>query len=125
MVGDDQRYTVEAVHLAPEFSDRQLRLKESLGSERSESKDCFWTNELELAKEIRAAGGYFVRHRISVAWWPVLQNVANEYVVALQIHCGENLCEQLPRRAYERESLSSSVAPGASPTIMRSAFGFP
>src|SRR5258705_8846270 len=57
-IGDDQRHAVKAMHVAPEFSDRQLRLEKSLGSERPKSKDCFWTNQFKLTKEIRAAGGY-------------------------------------------------------------------
>src|SRR5262245_45645656 len=105
VIGDDQRHAMKAMHVAPELSDRQLRLEKSLGSERPKSKDCFWSNQFKLTEQVRAAGGYFVRHWIAVSRRPVLQHVADENVVALQIHGGENLCEQLTGGADERETL--------------------
>src|SRR6185436_16634596 len=104
VIRDDQRHTMEPVQLATEFSEHQLRLQQSLGSECSKSKDCFWPDQLKLTKEIRAAGGYFVRHRIAIARRPMLEDVTDENVLASQIHRRENLCEQLAGRADERQS---------------------
>src|SRR5881394_673560 len=104
MIGDDQRHSMEAVHVAPEFSDRQLRLQQSLSSERSKSKDCFWTNQLKLPEQIRAAGGYFVGKRIAVSGRTVLEHVADENVFAREIDGRENLCEQLAGGTDERQA---------------------
>src|SRR5687767_13658398 len=82
MVGDDQRHTVVAMHLAPEFSDRELRLQKSLGRKRSKSKDCFWANQVYLAEQIRAARGNLVGHRVAIARRTVLEDVADEDVLA-------------------------------------------
>ena len=86
---------MEAVHLAPEFSDRQLRLQQSLSGERAKSKDCFWADELKLADEVRTARGNLVGLRIAISRRAVLQHVADEHVLPLQIDGRENLCEQL------------------------------
>ena len=105
MVGDDQRHTVKAVHVAPEFSDRQLRLQQSLRSERPKSKDCFWSYEFKLSQEVRSARSNLVGHRIPVSRRPVLQNVTDKNVPSLQIDGGENLCEQLAGGADKWKSL--------------------
>src|ERR1051325_475252 len=105
VIGDDQRNAVKAVHLVAQLSDRQLRLQKSLSSERSKSKDCFWLNQLKLAQQVRAAGGYFVRHRIAIPWWPMLEHVADEHVFAREIHRREDLRQQLSCGADERQSL--------------------
>src|SRR5688500_20301407 len=44
MVGHDQWHAVIAMHLVPELPDCQLRLKQRLGRERSECKDCAGSN---------------------------------------------------------------------------------
>src|SRR5687768_993271 len=102
MIGDDQRHAMKAMHLASEFSDRQLRLQKSLRCEHPKSKDCFWPNEFNLTEQIWAAGGYFVGHRVAVARRAMLQHVADERVFALQVDCRENFGEQLTGGADER-----------------------
>src|SRR5688500_15018900 len=92
---------MKAMHLASEFSDRQLRLQKSLRCEHAKSKDCFWSNELNLTEQIWAAGGYFVGHRFAVARRAMLQHVADERVFALQVDCRENFGEQLTGGADE------------------------
>src|SRR5688572_27874485 len=77
VVGDDQRNAVKAVHRVAQLSDRQLRLQKSLRSERAKSKDCCWSKQFELTEQVRAAGGYFVGHRIAVARRTMLENVAD------------------------------------------------
>src|SRR5688500_2741729 len=52
VVGDDQWHAVVAMHLASEFSDRQLRLQQSLCRERAESR----SEERRVGKEWSCAG---------------------------------------------------------------------
>ena len=61
VVRDDERNAVKAMDLTPELPDGKLRLEQGLRRERTQRKNRLRTNQLKLAKEIRAASGYFVR----------------------------------------------------------------
>src|SRR5437867_4140070 len=105
MIGNDQRHPVVPVKLSSELADCQLRFEKGLRRECAEREYRLRPNELELPYEERTTRSNLVGHRIPVSWRPMFQNVADENVVARQIHCAENLCEQLTCRADERETL--------------------
>ena len=86
---------MEPVYLTPEFPNSQLRLEKSLSSERAESKDCFWPNQVYLPEKIRAARGNLVRHRVAIARRAVLEDVADEDVLPPQVNRLEDLGEEL------------------------------
>src|SRR6185437_942939 len=102
VVGDDQRHPVIPVHLSTQFTDRQLGVEECLRGKRAERENDLGLDQLDLSKEIRAARDNLFGPRIPVARRPMLENVADEDVFALQIDGAEYFCEQLPRRADER-----------------------
>ena len=56
MIRHYERYAVVAMHRAAEFANRELRFEQRLCGERAERDDDLWTNDLELAHQIRAAG---------------------------------------------------------------------
>ena len=85
VVRDDQRNAVVAVHLTAQLADRELRLEQSLRRERAEREDHLRPDELDLADQVRAARGDFVGHRIAVARRTMLEDVADEHVLALEV----------------------------------------
>src|SRR5256885_14573335 len=105
MIGNDQRHPVVPVKLSSELSDCQLCFEQRLRGERAKRENRLRTNELELAHEERTAGSNLIGHRIPGSRRPMLQNVADEDVLARQIHSAENFCEQLTGGPDKRETL--------------------
>src|SRR5215207_3289479 len=103
VVRDDERNAVVAMHRAAELPDGERRLEERLCRERAERDDDLWTNDLELTDQVRTACLDFLGTRVPVPWRPMLQDVANEHVLAAQVNGGENLRQELTGRANERE----------------------
>src|SRR6185369_15344910 len=101
MIGDDERNSVILVDSTTKLSDRSFCVEKSLGSEASECNDYFRLDQLELPHEVRAAGADFVGKRIAVPRGTVLQDVADEHVLALELDGGKNLGEQLACGAHE------------------------
>src|ERR1035437_624576 len=102
VVGDDQRHPVIAVYLTTQFTDRLRRLQESLRRERPEGKDHPGLQQLQLPQQERTACLDLVRDGVPVARRAVLQDVADEHVLASEVYCGEDLRQQLSRGADER-----------------------
>src|SRR5689334_6546809 len=80
VIRDDQRNAVILVHRAAQFTDRELGLEQRLCGERPERHDDLRANDLELSDQIRAARFDLLRHRVAIAWWSMLEHVANEDV---------------------------------------------
>ena len=93
MVRDDERNSVVLMDGTAKLSNWCFCVEKSLGSEGPERNDYFRLDELQLPYEIRTAGSHFIRQRISVARWPVLENVADENIFALEVDGGENFRE--------------------------------
>ena len=104
MIGDDERNAVILVDSTTKLSDRSFCVEKSLGSEAAECNDDFRLDQLQLPHEIRAARRDFIGKRIPVARRAVLEDVADEYVLALEIDGGKNLGEKLACRSHERPS---------------------
>src|ERR1035437_5226826 len=102
VVGDDQRHQVIAVYLTAQFTDRLRGLQESLRRERPAGKQHPGLEQFQLPQQERAACLDLVRRGVPVARWPVLQDVADEHVPTSEIDGGEDLRQQLSRRADER-----------------------
>src|SRR5205085_600875 len=90
MIGDHERDTVVPMHLPAQLADRELGLEERLRRETAERDDDFWTYELELPHKIGTARGDFFRKRIAIARRPMLEDVADEDVLALEINRRED-----------------------------------
>src|SRR5688572_24293195 len=101
MVRDDERNAVVAVNLAAKLTDRQLRLQQRLRGERAERDDDLWPNELELTHQVRAARFDFLRIRVAIPGRSMLEDVADEDVLAAQVNGGENLRQELTGRTHE------------------------
>src|SRR4029078_2857393 len=99
-----ERHTVIPVHLPAQLAHRQLRVKSRLRSKDAELQNHFRSDQVDLANEIRAACRDLFRPRIPVTRRTVLEDVADEYVFALEIDRPENFREQLAGRADEWSS---------------------
>ena len=102
MVRDDERHAAISVHVPPQLTDRQLGVEECLRGKRAEREDHLRLNELDLSNEVRTARDHLFRPRIPVTRRPVLEDVADEDVLSLQIDRRKNFCEQLAGGADER-----------------------
>src|SRR6476646_6100870 len=80
MIGDDHGNAVIAVNRAAQLPDRQLGFEQRLRGEGAEGENDLWAHQLDLANEVWAAGAHLVRHRIAIAWRPVLQDVEDEHL---------------------------------------------
>src|ERR1017187_2929552 len=99
VVGDDQRHPVIAVYLTAQFTDRLRGLQESLRRERPEGKDHPGPEQFQLPQQEGTPRLDLVRHGVPVARRAVLQHVADEHVFASEVYGGEDLRQQLSRRA--------------------------
>jgi hypothetical protein len=101
MIGDDERYSVERVHLTTQLSNRELCLKQSLRGERAKGKNDFGPEHVELPHQEWAARRDLVRRWIAIARRPVFEHVANEDVFAFELDRFEDFREELPGLADE------------------------
>ena len=88
MIGDDEWNTVVLMHQPTKLSYRRFCLEKSLRSERPERNDNFWFYKLELPHQVRTAGSYLVRQRISVSRRSVFEHIADEDILPLEIDGG-------------------------------------
>src|SRR5688572_25506214 len=91
VVGDDQRDAMIAMDGPAKLADRELGVQQRLRGEGAERDDDLRADQLELLDEVRAAGDHFLRQRIAVARRPVLEDVADEYILTPQANGGKNL----------------------------------
>ena len=70
-----------------------------------ERRDELRLDQLDLAEEVRLAGGDLVRLRVAVPGRAALEDVRDEDVGASQPDSREQLVEQLPRLPDERDAL--------------------
>ncbi len=82
VIRDDQRHAVVAVNLASQLADRELRLQQRLRRERPEREDHLRADQLDLPNEVRTARLNFFRQRIAVSRRTMLEDVADEDVLA-------------------------------------------
>src|SRR5690348_1301486 len=101
VVRDDQGHPIIAMNLSPQLPDGKLRVQQSLRGECAECDDDFRANELDLTYQVRPAGRNLFGARVSVPRRPVLQHVADEYVLPLELDCPENFLEKLAGLADE------------------------
>src|SRR5258707_5931343 len=95
MVRDDDRHPVVLMNLSPQLADGGLRFQECLRGKCAESQNYFWFYELDLPNQVWAARPNLVRLGIPVTRRTVLENIADEYVLALELDRFEDLCQQL------------------------------
>src|SRR5205807_2877896 len=69
-------------------------------------------NQLDLAPEMALAGLDLLRYRIAVTRWTAFQHVGDVDLFARESDAGEQLLEQLPGGADERDSLLVLVKAG-------------
>ena len=82
--------------------------------------------DLELAAQVRRAGGDLVRLRVAVAGRPALHDVGDEDVVAAPADRLDQLRQQIgPRRPRTGRPAWFSSRPGPSPTKTTSVSGLP
>src|SRR5581483_1027241 len=104
VVGHDQRHPVETVDLPTQLADRQRGLQQSLCRKRAEGKDDAGSQDSELLQQVGTAHRDFVWLGVPIARGAVLQNIADEDVLALEINRREDPRQQLPGGSYERPS---------------------
>src|SRR5438067_2101829 len=104
MIRRDERDPVVAMHLASQLRDPELRAEERLRCEVAHRENHFRPKELELPHEIRRTRFDLVLFRVAIPRRAVLQDVADEYVLAAQANGREDLGKELSRRTDERES---------------------
>src|SRR5690606_5824305 len=111
VIGHHHRDSVVAVYRAAQLAYRELCIEQSLRGECAEGDDDLGTDQCDLTDEIRTARRDLVGKRVAVARRPVLQDVRNEHLVALQVNRREDFRQQLARRADE--GAAGGVFPGA------------
>ena len=94
--------TIFIIQLFVGYMDRLVTVFPSMRREGAERENHLWTDDFDLADQIRAARRNLFRPRIPVAGRTMLEDVADEHVFALEIDRRENLGEQLARGADER-----------------------
>ena len=103
----------ELLLLAVHARDPERPAGEELGREVAERRDHLRLDQLDLAEEVRLARLDLVRLRIAVAGRPAFQDIRHEHVVARDPDPGQELVEQLPRLADERDALLVLVEAGS------------
>ena len=98
---------------------------QKLGREVAERRDELRLNQLDLTEEMGLARGDLLGLRVTIIWRPAFQDVRDVDVRALQADATEQVFQQLAGLADEYDIPLVSWEPGASPTNMRSASGFP
>ena len=86
--------------------------REELRREVPERRDELRLDQLDLAEEVRLAGRDLLRERVAVPGRAALEDIRDEDVRARQLDPAEELVEQLPRLADERDALLVLVEPG-------------
>src|SRR3982074_2344073 len=79
MVGDDHRYPAHAVDLIAQRAQRLLRVEERLRRGAAHARDRGGRHKLDLAEQIRDAGGDLVVLGHAVLGRPAFDHVTNEY----------------------------------------------
>ena len=95
MIRHYQWHAVISVNSAAQFANSFSRVQQRLGGKSPERHDHAWLDQLDLADEVRTAGLNFIRHRIAIAGWAMLQDVANVDIAARKFNRSENLVEEL------------------------------
>jgi hypothetical protein len=103
------------LHLAVDAGDPELLAGQKLRREVAEGRHHLRLDELDLAKEMALAGLDLVRHRVTVPRRTTFQDVGDKDHVPGEVDPGEQLIEELPRLADEREALLVLVKPGRLP----------
>ena len=99
---------------------------EELGGEVAERADDLRLDQPDLLSEVRLALGDLVGLRVAVAGRAAHQDIRDEDVLARQPDLAQQLVQQLPGPADERQPLQVLLlAPGASPTNITSASALP
>jgi hypothetical protein len=111
---DPHRAPGQLVHLraAVDARDAALRAGQQLGREVAERADHLRLDQLDLAVEVGLAGVDLVWLRVAVARRPAEQDVRDEDVRAPEADLLQELVQQLPGTADEREALKVLVHAG-------------
>ena len=126
MIRHDQRHAVVAVHLTAQLADRELRVEKSLRRERAERDDDLRPDQLDLPHEIRAARRPPRRAvGLRLPGGRCLRTLQMNTSSRRKLMAARILVSSWPAWPTNGSPRSSSFAPGASPTHMRSASGSP
>jgi hypothetical protein len=104
MVRHDQRRAVVRVHLAPQLPQSFPRAQQRLTGGSAEREDHLRSDELQLAVEIRNAGGDLIGQGLPVLGGPAFDDVGDVHRIAGNINSLENAVEQLACLAHEGPS---------------------
>src|SRR5689334_3309539 len=104
MIRHHERHAVVLMNLTTQLPDGQLCVEKSLCGEGPQRQKNFWSDELDLSHQIRTACGHFFRSRVAIARRPVLQDVADEHVLARKLKRAHDFRQQLPGLTDERSS---------------------
>src|SRR5690349_6670547 len=76
VIGDDEWNAMISVNLSTQFADWRRCLQERLRGEPPQRENDARPKQLELATKVWLAGEHFIRKRISISRWTMLQHVA-------------------------------------------------
>jgi hypothetical protein len=99
-------------HTTAEPRDCLIARKERPYCKRTKRHNHFGPNRVNLTEQERLAGTDLVRFRIPILWWTTLDDVCNVHVVTRQIDRLDDLRQQLPGPANERNPLAIFVPAG-------------
>src|ERR1051325_7659005 len=104
MIRHYDRHPVVLMNLAPQITDGRLTVQQCLCGKSPECENHLRFDQFDLSNQVRRACPNLVRLRIPVTWWAMLEDVANENVLSLELDRFENLRQQLSSRADELPS---------------------
>ena len=125
MIGHDEGDTVEFMARTAHAPNRLVARQQVLSGDSANGEDYFRLNELDLAVQVRSAGGGLVGFGIAIIGglhFRILAMKTSSRRCPIARSISSSSFPALPTNGSPR--LSSS-APGASPTISQSAFGLP